>query len=237
MKSNEGAMELRLLQALKCMCYTHEKTTQDRLPTETTRFTAITEMTTKQEEIAPRRPTQSIPSPVAALWIVLSITLGLAACTPSDWDAAQEPSVDTLGTIAEVISTTDRFSTLAIALDSTGLAQSLQATGSYTLFAPTNAAFDRLPEGTLRDLLQPELRERLTTILAHHIVEESKTKTALQSVSSLPTLKGHRLPISTNGNTIRVGEAAVSESTIDARNGMIYPIDAVLKPPTDAESM
>jgi uncharacterized surface protein with fasciclin (FAS1) repeats len=171
----------------------------------------------------------------------LLITVGLSACTESadngnGEEAATMQSEEPAQTIVDVAMNDDRFSTLVTALDTAGLVQTLQGDGPFTVFAPTNAAFDALPEGTLEQLLNPDNRDQLTGILTYHVVDSTYMASDVAGASSLTTLEGSTISISTSGDTVMVNEAAVTATDIEASNGVIHVIDAVLQPPAD-ESM
>ena len=189
---------------------------------------------------------QSISSHRATPWLAIPLAvflvIGLAACGGGQEqeeaaDPQMEATADAPGTIAEVASNDSRFSTLVTALDSAGLVQTMQEGGPFTVFAPTNAAFNALPEGTVQDLLQPENRERLTSILTYHVVEGATMAADVQGMSSVTTLEGSNVSISTSGDSVQVGNATVVQADVEASNGVIHVIDAVLMPPSGNESM
>ncbi|MBI0445289.1 fasciclin domain-containing protein [Deinococcus sp. DB0503] len=131
-------------------------------------------------------------------------------------------------TLYDVIVSDDRFSTLRDLLSDAGLTESL-ASDEYTIFAPTNEAFDALPEGTLATLeANPDL---LKQVLSYHIVPGRVTAEQLASGTSLNALAGGALPLSMNGSTQMVGNAGVTETINTASNGTIYVINQVLLPP------
>jgi uncharacterized surface protein with fasciclin (FAS1) repeats len=176
-----------------------------------------------------------------ALPLAMLLVVGLTACGGGqEQEAAEETETmeaEAPGTIAEIAAGDARFSTLVTALDSAGLVQTLQGDGPFTVFAPTNAAFNALPEGTVQDLLQPENRERLTSILTYHVVEGANMAADVQGMSSAPTVEGNSVSISTSGDSVQVGGATVVQADIEASNGVIHVIDAVLMPPSGEESM
>jgi uncharacterized surface protein with fasciclin (FAS1) repeats len=141
-------------------------------------------------------------------------------------------TADTM-TIDRVLRTDDRFSTLVAVLDSTGLDSTLAESGPYTLFAPPNAAFDDLPEGTI-EVLMTERRGRMRTILAHHIVDGRVAAAALDATSALRTLSGDSLRVRRD-STLRIGTATVVEHDITTANGVIHVLDRVLPPPPEEE--
>lgn len=178
-----------------------------------------------------------------ALPMAVMLVMSLSACgggqeqQPEQAEAETEMAGDTLGSIAEIASNDARFSTLVTALDSAGLVQTFQGDGPFTVFAPTNEAFNQLPEGTVQDLLQPENRERLTAILTYHVVEGANMAADVQGMSSVTTLEGSDLSISTSNGSVQVGDATVVQADVEASNGVIHAIDAVLMPPSGDESM
>ena len=123
-----------------------------------------------------------------------------------------------------------RFSTLAAALHSTGLDTVLHGAGPFTLFAPTDAAFSRLPPGQREALLAPDGRERLRSLLTHHVVPGTATAAELATRGAITPLSGGALAISTSRSGLTVGGADVVTADLDASNGVIHVIDAVLLP-------
>jgi uncharacterized surface protein with fasciclin (FAS1) repeats len=136
-------------------------------------------------------------------------------------------------TIDRVLRTDDRFSTLVAALDSTGLDSVLAEEGPYTLFAPPNAAFARLPEGTI-EVLMAERPGRLRTILAHHVVDGRRDRAALEAAPTLRSRGGDTLRVRRD-SVLTVGPATVVEDDVRAANGVIHVLDRVLPPPASDE--
>jgi uncharacterized surface protein with fasciclin (FAS1) repeats len=168
--------------------------------------------------------------------ILVGVVAFLGGCGESQsGDTADEPPAltvtpDTM-TIDRVLRTDDRFSTLAAVLDSTGLDSTLAGEGPYTLLAPPNAAFARLPEGTLEVLLTERLA-RLRTILAHHVVGGRVGTDALAARPAYQTLSGDSLRVRRD-STLRVGPATVVEGDVETANGVIHVLDRVLPPPNE----
>jgi uncharacterized surface protein with fasciclin (FAS1) repeats len=123
-----------------------------------------------------------------------------------------------------------RFSTLAAALRSTGLDAVLRGAGPFTVFAPTDAAFARLPKGLLDELLEPGQRERLTALLTHHVVPGTVPAADVARLSAITTLQGGTLPVTNSRSGLTVGGANVITADLDASNGVIHVIDTVLIP-------
>ncbi len=130
------------------------------------------------------------------------------------------------GTVLEVAAETPEFSTLINVLDAAGLTQTLQGDGPFTIFAPTNEAFARLPAGELDALLAD--RSALARVLSYHVVPGSFTTADITAdMTGFTTLTGDELPITQEG----VGDAAVTAVNIPASNGVVFAIDTVLTPP------
>ena len=114
------------------------------------------------------------------------------------------------------------------------LVTTLQGTGPFTVFAPTNAAFDKLAAGTLTDLLKPENKAKLTRILKYHVIANKNLTSAQILALSLPAtvdmLDGGAITVSKNGNDLKVNDAKVIRADVMATNGIIHAIDTVLMP-------
>ncbi len=148
--------------------------------------------------------------------------IGLAACSP----IATTSQPDIVG----VLSTNDQFSTLVAAVGAAELVETLQGDGPFTVFAPTNAAFEKLPAGTVETLLQPENRDTLVQVLTYHVVPGAVTSDQLAGQTlSVATVEGSEVDIDgTHG--VRVDNARVTQADIIASNGVIHRIDTVLMP-------
>ncbi|MEL7039288.1 MAG: fasciclin domain-containing protein [Cyanobacteria bacterium J06592_8] len=133
------------------------------------------------------------------------------------------------GDLLGVLSSDSRFSTLATALKSTGLLDQLQEGGPFTLFAPTNEAFEALPEGTLESLMQPENSEQLTKILQHHVIPGEVTSDELSS-GEVETAAGSSVNVDVESDEVTVGDAKVIDSDISTENGVVHVIDKVMLP-------
>lgn len=123
------------------------------------------------------------------------------------------------------------FTTLASAIESAGLTETLQGPGPFTVFAPTDDAFAALPEGVLNALLDPANKETLVAVLLHHVLP-AKVPAADVTTGDVTTVGGTTLAVSVEGGTVKVGGATVTAADILAGNGVIHQIDTVLVPPT-----
>jgi transforming growth factor-beta-induced protein len=123
-----------------------------------------------------------------------------------------------------------KFGTLVAAVEAAGLVQTLKGDGPFTIFAPTDDAFENLPEGTLDSLLKPENRGQLAAILTYHVVPGRVSAAAAYGLSNAKTVNGQRLDISRRDGKLSIGEASIVATDIDCTNGVIHVIDRVLLP-------
>ena len=152
-----------------------------------------------------------------------------AAAAPSD--AMTEEAMEA-GTIVEVASANADFETLVAAVVAADLAETLSGEGPFTVFAPTDAAFDALPEGLLDALLLPENKEVLTQILTYHVVSGEVTSDQV-SAGDVDTVEGEAITITTpDGAVVLNDSATVTAVDVDASNGVIHVIDGGLVPPS-----
>lgn len=122
------------------------------------------------------------------------------------------------------------FTTLAAALEAAGLIDALKGDGPFTVFAPTDEAFAKLPAGTLESLLEPENKDQLTAILTYHVVAGKLPASDVVSSEGAATLQGGSVNFSTDGDAVRVNDATVVSADVSASNGVIHVIDTVLLP-------
>lgn len=140
------------------------------------------------------------------------------------------PMMDDGDDIVDIAASDDNFSTLVAAVQTAGLAETLKGDGPFTVFAPTNDAFAKLPAGTVESLLLPENRETLVSILTYHVLPGAVTSDQLASQRlNVATVQGGTVHVDgTDGVT--VNEATVTTADIAATNGVIHVIDTVLIP-------
>jgi uncharacterized surface protein with fasciclin (FAS1) repeats len=122
------------------------------------------------------------------------------------------------------------FTTLAKALTAADLVATLKGPGPFTVFAPTDEAFAKLPPGTLDNLLKPENKAMLRRVLTYHVVPGKVLAADVVKVSSAKAVSDDTLPIKVSGSTVMVDKARVVKTDIAASNGVIHVIDAVLLP-------
>jgi uncharacterized surface protein with fasciclin (FAS1) repeats len=149
------------------------------------------------------------------------------AATSAEASPMASPSADT---IVDVAAGNPDFSTLVAAVEAADLAETLSAEGPYTVFAPTNEAFEALPAGLLDALLLPENKEVLTQILTYHVVAGEVMSADIEP-GDVPTVEGEDLTIEVTGGAVTVNGATVEAADVEASNGVIHVIDEVLVPP------
>jgi uncharacterized surface protein with fasciclin (FAS1) repeats len=132
--------------------------------------------------------------------------------------------------LVAVAASNNSFKVLTAALKATGLDQKLASGGPYTIFAPTDEAFDALPEGVVEELLKPENRDTLIKILTYHVVQGEKSSSMLQS-GATETLEGASVEVNVSSSGVMVNDAKVVQPDIQASNGIIHVIDKVILPP------
>ena len=152
---------------------------------------------------------------------VLGMVLSAANAT-----AADAPTKDIVDTAVAAGS----FTTLAKALEAAGLLETLKGTGPFTVFAPTDEAFAKLPAGTLDTLLKPENRAKLTRILTYHVVPGRVMAADVVKLHSATAVSGDTIAIATHGGGVTVDNAHLVKTDIVATNGVIHVIDAVILP-------
>lgn len=149
------------------------------------------------------------------------LALGLSAAAPQ---AASKDIVDTA--VAN-----GSFKTLATALQAAGLVETLKGDGPFTVFAPTDAAFAKLPAGTVESLLKPENREKLRRVLTYHVVAGKVDSKAVVKLTSAKAVSGDMVKISVKDGSVKVNDATVVTADVAASNGVIHVIDTVILPP------
>ena len=122
------------------------------------------------------------------------------------------------------------FTTLVAAVQAAGLVDTLKGPGPFTVFAPTDAAFAALPAGTVEDLLKPENKDKLISILTYHVVPGAVMSTDLTEGMKAATVQGGEVTITLDGGA-KVNGAVISAADIAASNGVIHVIDSVILPP------
>jgi uncharacterized surface protein with fasciclin (FAS1) repeats len=175
---------------------------------------------------------------IAAVAAFASVTAALAACDgkgslhhgaamsgkESAMVASKTPD------IVEVAMKAGSFSTLVAAVKAADLVRVLQGEGPFTVFAPTDEAFAKLPEGTVAELLKPENKEKLQAILTYHVVPGKVTSSQVVALESAKTVQGQKVDIKVSEGQVMIDDAKVMKVDIEASNGVIHVIDSVILP-------
>jgi uncharacterized surface protein with fasciclin (FAS1) repeats len=155
------------------------------------------------------------------------LALGIVAIlAASGAPAAAADSKD----IVETAVAAGSFKTLAKALEAAGLVDTLKGSGPFTVFAPTDEAFAKLPAGTLASLLKPENKAQLQRVLTYHVVSGKVMAADVVALHSAKAVSGDTIAITTQGGGVMVDNAHVVKADIVARNGVIHVIDSVILP-------
>jgi uncharacterized surface protein with fasciclin (FAS1) repeats len=160
---------------------------------------------------------------IANLVAAAAMAFGMAAAAPAAL-AAEKDIVDTAVAAGN-------FKTLAAALQAAGLVDTLKGPGPFTVFAPTDDAFAKLPAGTVESLLKPENKAKLTAILTYHVVAGKVMAADVVKLKDATTVNGAVVAIKVAGDTVMINDAKVTATDVAASNGVIHVIDSVLLPP------
>ena len=152
--------------------------------------------------------------------LAVLLTLGLSG---SAFAGSKKDIVDTAVAAGD-------FKTLAAALQAAGLVDTLKGAGPFTVFAPTDEAFAKLPAGTVEDLLKPENKQKLVSILTYHVVAGDVMAKDVVKLSEAKTVNGKEVKIMVHGGKVMVDNANVIKTDIQCSNGVIHVIDSVLLP-------
>jgi uncharacterized surface protein with fasciclin (FAS1) repeats len=178
----------------------------------------------KQEKEKNMKATQTWKRSVLAMLCTAIVGVGLAMSLATfAKPMAKKDIVDTAVAAGQ-------FKTLAAALQAAGLADTLKGKGPFTVFAPTDAAFAKLPAGTLENLLKPENKPKVVAILTYHVVAGDVTSAQVAKMDSAKTLNGQDVAIHTSMGKVMINDATVIKADIQCSNGVIHVIDTVLMP-------
>ncbi|MBD1894116.1 fasciclin domain-containing protein [Coleofasciculus sp. FACHB-712] len=144
--------------------------------------------------------------------------------------AATQGTMPSSSNLVALAAQNGSFKILTAALEAAGLTETLEQQGPFTVFAPTDAAFAALPEGTVEKLLQPENKAMLVQILTYHVIPGKVSSSQLKS-GEVTTVEGSPVTVKVGNDGVMVGNANVSQANIEATNGIIHAIDKVIMPP------
>ena len=165
---------------------------------------------------------RSLPVAIASL-IVVGFSASLTAVA-GEYGAKKSPD------IVDTAVSAGQFNTLAAALDAADLVSTLKGEGPFTVFAPTDEAFAKLPAGTVEALLKPENRDQLVAILTYHVVPGKVMAADVVSLSEATTVNGAEIEIEVIDSKVRINDATVVAADVTASNGVIHVIDTVILP-------
>jgi uncharacterized surface protein with fasciclin (FAS1) repeats len=154
---------------------------------------------------------------------LVALVLGFVVCSSAQLRAADKDIVDTAVGAKQ-------FSTLVAAVKAAGLVETLKGEGPFTVFAPTNAAFEKLPEGTVESLLKPENKDKLVAVLTYHVVPGKVMAKDVVELSKAKSVQGKEITITVKGDQVMVDKARVTKTDIECTNGVIHVINAVILP-------
>ncbi len=156
-------------------------------------------------------------------FLIVAIAIGLVTSAYAGSHGTKKDIVDTAASAGS-------FSTLVAAVKAAGLVETLKGEGPFTVFAPTDEAFAKLPEGTVEDLLKPENKKKLQGILTYHVVSGKVMAADAVKLDSAATVNGKNFMISQKDGSVFVDDAKVIKTDIKATNGVIHVIDTVILP-------
>jgi uncharacterized surface protein with fasciclin (FAS1) repeats len=171
--------------------------------------------------------------------------MGIAAAALLSWGCddgdsssnatGEDAGATEVGNLTEVAAEAGQFGTLLSALEAANLVDTLAGEGPYTVFAPTDEAFAALPEGTLDALLSDT--DALREVLLYHVADGRLAAADVAGSDAIATLNGEDAPVTVDGDTVRIGDATITQTDIEASNGVIHVIDRVLVPEVDEPPM
>lgn len=132
--------------------------------------------------------------------------------------------------IVDIAASNDAFGTLVAAVKAAGLVDTLKSDGPFTVFAPTNDAFAKLPAGTVENLLKPENKDQLVKVLTYHVVAGKVMAADVVGLSEAPTVQGQSAKVTVKDGGVMIDNANVIKTDIKASNGVIHVIDSVILP-------
>jgi uncharacterized surface protein with fasciclin (FAS1) repeats len=160
---------------------------------------------------------------------LLPLGLLLALVTALVTPAYAAPTATPTKNIVQTAVGAGQFKTLVSLVQKAGLAKTLSGKGQYTVFAPTDAAFAKVPKATLKALAADPMK--LKAVLLYHVVKGKVTAAQATKLTSAPTLEGSKITISVKNGAVMINTAKVIKANVFASNGVIHVINAVLLPP------
>ncbi len=165
--------------------------------------------------------------------LVVTATFAVAAACGGESKPAETPTSGASvasGDVVDTAAAAGSFKTLLAAVKAADLEATLRGPGPFTVFAPTDEAFAKLPPGTVDSLLKPENKEKLKAILTYHVVSGRVPSADAVKLTSAKTVQGKELKLAATGGSLHVDKATVVKADVNASNGVIHVIDAVMLP-------
>jgi len=159
---------------------------------------------------------------------LIALMFVFTATANDDKKVLEKPKADK--DIVDLAVGTEFLSTLVAAVKAGGLVDVLKGDGPFTVFAPTNEAFAKLPEGTVESLLKPENKDKLIKILTYHVVAGKVMSTDLSNGMEAETVQGQKIKIMLKDGAAMVNNATITTADIEASNGVVHVIDTVIMP-------
>lgn len=142
----------------------------------------------------------------------------------------EESSMEAEETVVDIAVGSSDHTTLVAALSAANLVETLNGNGPFTVFAPTNAAFEKLPAGTVDNLVKPENKEKLSGILTYHVVSGNVKASDLSDGQVVKTINGQELKVTIKDGTVMINGAKVTAADLKGSNGVVHVVDSVLMP-------
>lgn len=162
--------------------------------------------------------------------VIALFLVGLMSACAQTADEAQAPQAPQADIVDTAISA-GQFNTLVAAVQAADLVDTLKSPGPFTVFAPTDEAFAKLPEGTVEGLLKPENKDKLVAVLTYHVIPgEVFSKDIAGKKLEVATVQGSTVDIDATGSGVKIDGANVVAADVDASNGVIHVIDSVILP-------
>ncbi|HEY6942250.1 fasciclin domain-containing protein [Dokdonella sp.] len=149
---------------------------------------------------------------------------------PNQVNAAVTPGMSSSRNLLETAAANGTFKTFGKAVERAGMTETLRGTGPYTVFAPTDAAFAKLPTGKLDTLFKPENKDELVALINYHVVNGRRSAADVRKWDAAKTLNGQAAPIKVSGDHITIDGAEIVSADIDSSNGVLHAIDKVNMP-------
>lgn len=173
-----------------------------------------------------------------SLALAASATVFAVSCSAPKEEATEETMevveevapVEAPKTVVDIAVGSPDHTTLVAAVTAAGLVETLSGPGPFTIFAPTNAAFEALPAGTVEGLLKPESKDQLTSILTYHVVSGNVMAADLTDGQKVTTLNGQELTVSIANGVVKINGATVVAADLAGSNGVIHVVDGVILP-------